>query len=220
MHMRRVGLLALTAMAVAGVAMASTGSGSSWLADPAQAGVQPPQILADTQRAPEYPPAALAAGMDGAVVLAATVLKDGTVGEVLVLDSDHPNLGFETAAADALRQWRFEPAVQGGAAVDSYTMVRLHFRAGQRLREDASIRGGFIPVSGLGEAREMLKGSFALPSADKGGIHTASSGGRAAIRKVRLPPTSGIYDRRFLHPPNEILVPLPRPTGPTAMGVK
>ena len=91
-------------------------------------GVTSPYLIADSRIAPEYPPAAFDARLDGSVVVAARVLTDGSVAYVEALESSAPNLGFEAATASAVEQWRFEPATKGGEAVDAFTVVRLNFR--------------------------------------------------------------------------------------------
>ena len=90
------------------------------------ADVIPPQVV--SQVTPLYPPAAEAARFEGSVTLAAEILKDGSIREVAILESDPPGLGFEQAATDAVKQWRFDQAAKDGRAVESYTVVRLHFR--------------------------------------------------------------------------------------------
>jgi TonB family protein len=56
---------------------------------------------------PPYPPAMLAARIEGVVILDATIRRDGTIGDVKVLKSTSP--GFEQAAIGAVKQWRYTP---------------------------------------------------------------------------------------------------------------
>ena len=93
-------------------------------------GYIPPRVIAASQTAPAYPPAALAGRFDGLVELRVTVRSDGTVGDVDVLWCDHPQLGFEDASIAAVRAWRFRPARRGGAVVEADTTLRLTFRPG------------------------------------------------------------------------------------------
>jgi protein TonB len=62
-----------------------------------------------------YPEAARQAGVQGKVRVQAVVCKDGSVQGVQVLKSPSPELG--TAAADAVRLWKFQPAVKDGKPV-------------------------------------------------------------------------------------------------------
>jgi protein TonB len=76
---------------------------------------------------PEYPELARVARIEGRVILQAIILKNGTVGEIEVLNCNRPNMGFEEAAIGAVRQWRYVPATQGGRPVDVYFTVRVDF---------------------------------------------------------------------------------------------
>ena len=78
------------------------------------------------QLAPVYPVAARSLRAEGRVSLRLAVLPDGRVGGATVLDCSRKGLGFEAAALEAVRRWRYEPApLQSGARkVD----VRIHFR--------------------------------------------------------------------------------------------
>lgn len=90
--------------------------------------VSPPRVLAKSQNAPDYPPAALAARFDGTVHLRVTIQPDGTVGRVDVIECDHPNLGFEKASVDAVKKWKFAPALKNDEPVAYTTSFRVNFR--------------------------------------------------------------------------------------------
>ena len=92
--------------------------------------ILPPQAIAKSQKAPDYPPAARAARFDGTVHLSLTILVNGTVGNVEVLECDHPNVGFEAAAIDAAKQWKFVPAKKDDQPVEYVTTFRVNFRTG------------------------------------------------------------------------------------------
>lgn len=89
--------------------------------------VVPPHILIETQKAPEYPPAALAARFSGSVVVKAKIDTDGKVDDVEVVESTHPNVGFEEASIAAVKKWRFKPALKNGSAVDYVRTFKLNF---------------------------------------------------------------------------------------------
>jgi len=95
--------------------------------DPAVTSVIPPRILLETQRAPEYPPAALAARFTGTVVVKTRILPDGKVGMVQVVECDSPNLGFEEATVEAVKKWEFQPALKEGVPVDYTQTFKLNF---------------------------------------------------------------------------------------------
>jgi protein TonB len=69
---------------------------------------------------PVYPQALQAARIQGAVVLDAIIHKDGSVGEIKVLQSS--NKMFEQAAVDAIKQWRYTPT-----PYDVILTVRVNF---------------------------------------------------------------------------------------------
>jgi protein TonB len=85
--------------------------------------VKPPKLL--KRVSPEYPSIATSARLQGIVVLEATIGTDGKVSDVRVVRSI-PLL--DTAAADAVRQWEYEPTVLKGAAVPVITRVAVEFK--------------------------------------------------------------------------------------------
>lgn len=110
---------------------------------------RPPQIIPASQKAPPYPPAALAGRFTGSVKVSVKVLSDGTVGEVKVLECSHRNIGFEEAAVAAVKEWRFEPALGGdGHPIEYTTSYRLNFRNSGRGR-------GFNPFVSSGAAEDV-----------------------------------------------------------------
>ena len=75
---------------------------------------------------PEYPRAARRRNITGSVDVQFTVTTDGRVRSMSILRAD-PNGTFDQAAMDAVEQWRFEPVVENGIAVEKRTAVRLAF---------------------------------------------------------------------------------------------
>jgi periplasmic protein TonB len=73
---------------------------------------------------PVYPPIALAAHIQGEVVLQAVIGKDGTIQNLHVI-SGHPML--IKAAAEAVQQWRYRPYMLNGEPVAVETQVRVTF---------------------------------------------------------------------------------------------
>jgi len=84
--------------------------------------IRPPQRVVDV--APTYPPIALAAAVEGVVILEAVIAEDGSVRDVRVLRSI-PLL--DTAAVEAVRQWRFTPTLLNGEAVPVVMTVTVAF---------------------------------------------------------------------------------------------
>jgi protein TonB len=74
--------------------------------------------------APEYPPLAKQAKVQGAVKFRAVIGKDGHVKD-LTLISGHPLL--VPAAAEAVKQWVYRPTLLNGDPVEVITEITLHF---------------------------------------------------------------------------------------------
>ena len=76
---------------------------------------------------PSYPSSARRLGVQGTTLLRVHVLDDGRVGEVDVEESaGHPDL--DSAAADAVRRWKFEPARRGTQPVAMWVRLPVEFR--------------------------------------------------------------------------------------------
>ncbi|PPU40470.1 energy transducer TonB [Xanthomonas arboricola pv. populi] len=77
--------------------------------------------------APSYPVAALRAGQQGTVVLRVLVGTDGRPAEVSVQTSSGHRALDLAARSQVLRNWRFQPAMQNGQAVQAYGLVPVSF---------------------------------------------------------------------------------------------
>jgi TonB family protein len=75
---------------------------------------------------PEYPRSARRRNITGSVDVQFTVTTDGRVRSMSIVQSE-PGDTFDQAAMDAVEQWRFEPVIENGAAVEKRTAVRLAF---------------------------------------------------------------------------------------------
>ena len=73
---------------------------------------------------PVYPQAASTNRVSGAVVLQATIDKDGTVKALTVMSG--PSL-LRPAAVDAVKQWRYKPTLVNGEPVEVVTMITIPF---------------------------------------------------------------------------------------------
>jgi len=74
---------------------------------------------------PEYPSTARSAGMEGTVRLLVTIDEAGRVVGAEVLHADARV--FERPALEAVRQWRFRPALQSGQPVPARVVVPVRF---------------------------------------------------------------------------------------------
>jgi protein TonB len=90
---------------------------------------QPPRFDADylSNPAPAYPPVSRRNGEQGTVRLRVLVSAEGTALEVEVAHSSgYPRL--DSAARQAVRQWRFVPARQGAQAISDWVVVPIDFK--------------------------------------------------------------------------------------------
>ena len=76
---------------------------------------------------PIYPPMARAARIQGAVLLAAVISKDGTISDLRTI-SGHPML--VPAAINAVSQWRYRPYILNGEAIEVETRITVNFILG------------------------------------------------------------------------------------------
>lgn len=94
---------------------------------PGVEGVTSPVRLEESAVKPAYPEIARVARVEGRVIVQAVILKDGSVSDVEILSCNRPNMGFEESAIEAVRQWRYKPAMQGSKPVDVYFTVVVEF---------------------------------------------------------------------------------------------
>ncbi len=86
-----------------------------------------PVRIAESYVPPRYPERARRMQARGSVVLRVQVRPDGSVGDIGVLEAAPKGMGFEQAAIDAVKRWRYRPATKGGKAEDAVITVRLDF---------------------------------------------------------------------------------------------
>ena len=87
-------------------------------------GVEPPSLLKEFK--PDYTEEARRRGVEGDVVMEIVVRRDGSVGDVRVLQGlGH---GLDDRAIAAVRRWRFSPAMRRGAPVDVLVEVAMEFK--------------------------------------------------------------------------------------------
>ena len=74
---------------------------------------------------PQYPQMAKIARVQGPVVLAAVIGKDGTIQGLRVVSSASPLLN--QAAVEAVKQWRYRPYILNGEPVEVDTTITVNF---------------------------------------------------------------------------------------------
>jgi len=91
-------------------------------------GVSHPTRRAGKTPAPRLPAAARSRVIDGQIILEVVVRKDGTVGDVVVLQVNPTGLGLEQAATRAVKKWLYDPAELDGEPVDARVNVSFRFK--------------------------------------------------------------------------------------------
>jgi len=86
--------------------------------------VEPPQPLSPLR--PAYPPGAASRGVEGPVVLFATLKADGTVSDVVVMGS--PDSELQEEAIRALKKCRDQPAMLDGQLIETQMTIVFNFQ--------------------------------------------------------------------------------------------
>lgn len=87
-------------------------------------GIEPPQLVREVKA--DYTEDARQRGVSGDVLLEIVVRRDGTVGDIKVLQG--LGSGLNDRAVQAVRQWRFTPARRQGTPVDVIVEVAVEFK--------------------------------------------------------------------------------------------
>src|SRR2546422_911342 len=94
---------------------------------PDTTGLIPPQLIPSTRALPKYPDLPRRVGVQGTVILLTVVENDGSVGQIEVVRSSDQRWGFDLAAIEAVKQWRYRPALLGERPVAAYITVMGEF---------------------------------------------------------------------------------------------
>ncbi len=84
-----------------------------------------PPVPSSRNAKPDYPATALAAKQAGMVTLKVIILADGSVADVEVMRGEEP---FASAAVEAVRRWKYEPARWKGQAITVYKVIKIPFK--------------------------------------------------------------------------------------------
>jgi TonB family protein len=130
------------------------------LAQPTSAPSITAPVLQDQIVAP-YPPAALAAEIEGVVLLELSINQDGAVTEVII--KEPAGFGFDEAAVSAAKQFRFTPAMQNGQPIASRLPYRYRFSLSAKGRSSPAAAPldfiGETPLLAIAEAQFDLGGT-------------------------------------------------------------
>ena len=113
-------MLKILALAICSVALC----GAQEPPSPADPDVRAPALVHTIE--PEYSPYALAARIEGTVVLGILVDESGVPRDISVTRGLEP--GLDAKAIEAVREWRFIPGTKGGKPVPVKATVQVSFR--------------------------------------------------------------------------------------------
>lgn len=74
---------------------------------------------------PDYPKQAIAANQTGVVTLKVVIQADGTVSDVEVMRGEEP---FVSAAIEAVKKWKYQPARYKGQPITVYRVIQIPFK--------------------------------------------------------------------------------------------
>ena len=77
---------------------------------------------------PVYPPIARTMGLQGTIVLQATISQAGTIENLRVVSGPGP---LQQAALDAVKGWRYRPYLLNGQPVEVETTINVIFTMGR-----------------------------------------------------------------------------------------
>jgi periplasmic protein TonB len=87
-------------------------------------GIEPPRLLREVKA--DYTEEARQRGISGEVVMEIVVRRDGSIGDIKILQG--LGGGLNDRAVQAVRQWRFAPAQRQGVPVDVIVEVAVEFK--------------------------------------------------------------------------------------------
>ncbi|HZM94664.1 MAG TPA: TonB family protein [Vicinamibacterales bacterium] len=79
------------------------------------------------QERPVYTPEAMAAQIEGSVLLESVVRADGSVGDVRVIEPFDTQHGLDQQAVEALKRWTWKPGTKDGKPVQVAVQVQMTF---------------------------------------------------------------------------------------------
>jgi TonB family protein len=89
---------------------------------PTRMSVRGDLMIPETKKQPVYPEQAKKDRVQGKVVLAAVIAKDGTVANLRVVSGPSP---LQPSALDAVRQWRYKPYLLNGNPIEVDTTIQV-----------------------------------------------------------------------------------------------
>ncbi|MGH8126000.1 MAG: energy transducer TonB [Rhodanobacteraceae bacterium] len=123
-HPAPIALPVLSVLAPVAPVQSAAGSSSNAIAPPGDSNAT---IAYETATPPRYPTRAMAAGIEGTVVLKVLVDPSGKPVKVMIAHSSGSRLLDEAALRHVLAAWRFHPATRSGRAIEAWALVPVRF---------------------------------------------------------------------------------------------
>lgn len=76
---------------------------------------------------PSYPSSLLVREIEGSATIRVLIGTDGRVREAIIVSATHPDFG-KAAARQALKAWRFKPAMRGNEPVEDWVTIPVTFQ--------------------------------------------------------------------------------------------
>lgn len=89
--------------------------------------ITPPVLIASSRAYPRYPELARKAGVQASVILLVVIDAEGRVGAIEVMSAPDSRHGFDLATIEAVKQWRYRPALLGGKPVAVQASITFEF---------------------------------------------------------------------------------------------
>jgi TonB family protein len=121
MALRFAAVLSIAVLGSLGLTYAQQEQEKAWKMGP---GITAPKVIMKVD--PKYTDEARDAKIQGSVVLSLVVGSDGMAHEINVVSS--PDAGLGVKAAEAVQQWKFQPATKDGAVVAVKANIEVNFR--------------------------------------------------------------------------------------------
>jgi protein TonB len=86
-----------------------------------------PRLIPGSRVQPRYPEIARRARVEGRVILMLVIGADGEVGSIELVRGPDPRHGFDLAAIEAVKRWRYQPGLLNGRPVAVYATVVVDF---------------------------------------------------------------------------------------------
>jgi protein TonB len=90
-------------------------------------GLERPRIIPSSRAVPDYPAMARRAHVMGTVELRIVIDEEGRVGRIEVVRAPDSRFGFDLAAIEAVKRWRYEPGRLDGRPVAVEALVLVEF---------------------------------------------------------------------------------------------